>query len=122
MKYDFGTKGIWKKRIDGKLKNIPVRVLDHNIESGVMYVYTDPLYKGLDSLTYRTATIFARDFKPDTFKTKLGLWKGKEIESLPREDLYDLILHLSKNQKEIGNGEWCPTCGADLPPNHRLKK
>lgn len=55
-------------------------------------------------------------------KTKIGWYKGKEVESLSREELYELILHLADHSKFFIPKDSCPMCGADLPPNHFLRK
>lgn len=81
MKYFFGQKGIWHKPAseNTKAKDIPAVILEETKE-GVIYIFTfEPILKGANNLTYRTATIFPSDFTLDQPKKIQRRSIGKDI-------------------------------------------
>ena len=63
-KYTFGVKGIWHKPAseNTQARDIPATVLEAK-KMGVIYIFTtEPIIRGYDSLTNRTATIFPSNF------------------------------------------------------------
>ena len=63
--YIFGMMGIWHMPASEKQKarDIKAFVLEQ-VKGGLLYIYTlEPIMKGMNNLTYRTATILKSDFE-----------------------------------------------------------
>lgn len=128
MKYFFGQKGIWRKPASeqSKAKRMKARVLEQTPE-GLLYIFTDePMVKGANNLTYRTATIFPSDFDVETDEVlvaepkKIQKYRYKEGTELPKVSIHCPI-HSKTVCVGIKNGIMCKRCFDKLSTKEREK-